>query len=278
MLADEVALDRLVGAGGQERGFGQQLDLQRQQVAEDARQRDDHVHARPTQRVQRQQLGAGQAAVAVEARLGADQCQGLADRCAFGLQVVGAPQHQRDAFREGVAVGAVPLQQPLGLLRAVLHRIGAGDAEGVEAVQVAAGGQDRRRAQQVAAGGRAHEAAVQRMHQAGDLVCPWRAACRWRPVRRRASALRHRPPCRRWPARAAGVWPATSASTASRAGCWPCEASATDSSMSMRSRSRGRLADDVQAVRDQRVFEFEHRRRSSAAIFASASSPQAGSA
>ena len=54
--------------------------------------------------------------------------------------------------------------------RAVLHREGAGDAEGVEAVQVAAGRQDRRRAQQVAAGAGPDEAAVERAAAAGDLV------------------------------------------------------------------------------------------------------------
>jgi hypothetical protein len=77
VLADEVLLERLVGAGGQEGGFGQQLDLQRQQVAEDAREGDDHVDARAAQLGQRHQVGAGQAAVAVEARRGAHQRQGL---------------------------------------------------------------------------------------------------------------------------------------------------------------------------------------------------------
>ena len=41
MLAHEIHLDRLVGGGGHERGFGQKLDLQGQQVAEDPGQRRD---------------------------------------------------------------------------------------------------------------------------------------------------------------------------------------------------------------------------------------------
>ena len=241
MLAHEVQMQRLVGAGGQERGLGQQLDLQRQQVAEDARQRDDHVDARPAQLLQRQQLGAGQATVAVEARLGADEGQRLRDRRAFGLQVVGAPQHQRDAFREGMAVGVVALQQPFGLARAVLHRIGAGDAEGVETVQVAAGGQDGRRAQQVAARRRAHEAAVQRVHQAGDFVVLGQQRVDPGQFARTASAMSRRPACRPWPAlrrapgrrpalrprhvRAAGrarLRPPTAAGRHARAGSAPC--------------------------------------------------------
>jgi hypothetical protein len=47
---------RLVGRGGQPGGFGQQLDLQRHQVAEDARQRHHHVDARPAQFFQRRSM------------------------------------------------------------------------------------------------------------------------------------------------------------------------------------------------------------------------------
>ncbi len=47
MLANEVPLRRFVGSGGKIGRLGQQLDLQRQQVAEDAGHRDDHVDARP---------------------------------------------------------------------------------------------------------------------------------------------------------------------------------------------------------------------------------------
>jgi hypothetical protein len=119
MLADEVLFQRLVGAGGQEGGLGQQLDLQRQQVAEDARQRDHHVHPRAAQLGQRHQLGTGQAAVAVEARPRAHQRQGLGDRAAFALEVVGAPQHQGDGLGQRVAVGPCGGPAGAGLARAV---------------------------------------------------------------------------------------------------------------------------------------------------------------
>ena len=55
VLAHEVLLDRLVGGGGEERGLREQLDLQRQQIAEDARQRDDHVDARAAELGERDQ-------------------------------------------------------------------------------------------------------------------------------------------------------------------------------------------------------------------------------
>ena len=50
VLAHEVLFAGFVGAGSEQRRFGQQLGLQRQQVAEDARQRDHHVDcaARPS--------------------------------------------------------------------------------------------------------------------------------------------------------------------------------------------------------------------------------------
>ena len=104
----------------------------------------DDVDARPAELVERDELRAGEPAVAVEARRGAQQRQRLGDRPALGLQIVGAPQHDRDRLGQRVAVGRVAGEQPLGLARAVLHREGAGDAERIEAVQVAAGRQDRR--------------------------------------------------------------------------------------------------------------------------------------
>ena len=43
---DEILLQRLIGAGGEQRGLGQQLDLQGQQIAEDAGERQHHIDAR----------------------------------------------------------------------------------------------------------------------------------------------------------------------------------------------------------------------------------------
>jgi hypothetical protein len=199
MLAHEVCARRLVGAGGQEGGLGQQLDLQRQQVAEDARQRDDHVDARPAQLLQRDQLGAGQAAVAVEARLGAHQRQRLGDRRAFGLQVVGAPQHEGDRLGERVAVGHVAASRrwPGARRPAPRRRWGCGRGRSRAGCARSAGWPG---AQQVAAGRRAHVAAVQRVQDAGDLVVLGQQAvgggqlAQQRDGRSASSCRRPRPP------------------------------------------------------------------------------------
>ena len=154
MLAHEVLLHRLVGRRGEQRGFGQQLGLQRQQIAENARTASPpHRCAAGPELASGTSCAPAQPAVAVEARLGAHQPQRLRDRAAFGLQVVGAPQHHRDRFRQRLAVRRVAREQSLGLARAVAHREGARDAERIEAVQIAPGRQhlgacaaDRRRA------------------------------------------------------------------------------------------------------------------------------------
>ena len=179
VLANEIPFDRLVGGGRQEAGFGQQLDLQRQQVAEDAGHGDDDVDPRPVELIERQQFRAGQAAVTVEARPGAEQRQRLPDRRALVLEVVGAPQHDRHRFRQPVSFADVLVDQPLRLLRAVLHRKGAGNAERIEAMEIAPGRQDRRRAQQIAARRGTDELAVERMQDARDLVILLQDDGRW---------------------------------------------------------------------------------------------------
>ena len=197
MLADEVQFDRLVGAGREEGGFGEQLDLQRQQVAEDARQRDDHVDARPAElrragSVRRRQAGhscrsaawrPSAPALARSGRLRSSDC-----RC---------PTARSRSTRGSAWPSAMwRCEQPLGLARAVLHREGAGDAERIEAVQVAAGRQDGRRAQQIAARRGAHEAAVERVQDAGESRGPRRAAGRSRArARAAAPAVCRRLPC-----------------------------------------------------------------------------------
>src|SRR5450432_1045073 len=62
------------------------------------------------------------------------------------------------------------VDQPLGLQRAVLHRIGAGNAERIETMKIASGRQNSRRTQEIAARRRTHELAVERMQDAGYLV------------------------------------------------------------------------------------------------------------
>ena len=55
MLANEVVFFRFIGARGHQRGFGQHADLQRQQIAEDARERNQYIHSRAAKFFQRYQ-------------------------------------------------------------------------------------------------------------------------------------------------------------------------------------------------------------------------------
>ena len=110
------------------------------------------------------------AAVAVGARFGAEQPQRLGDRAAFGLQVVGAPQDHRHRLRQLPAVSLVAGEQAVGLLGAVAHGEGAGDAERIEAVQIAAGGQHVGGAQQIATGSGPDVAAIERMNDGRNFV------------------------------------------------------------------------------------------------------------
>ena len=170
MAADGVHGQRLVFGGcGQIGGFGEQTNLQRHQVTEDARQGDHHINARTAQLAQGDQGGTSDATVAVKARQSAHQRQGLANRCAFAFEVVAAPQHHGDGGGQGVAVFDVTIQQALRLLGPVFDGKGAGDAKRVKAMQVAPGGQDLRGAQHIATRSGAHKAAIQGMQDGADF-------------------------------------------------------------------------------------------------------------
>ena len=91
VLAHEILLERFIRRRGQERALGQQLDLQRQQIAEDAGERDHHVDAGPAEFRERNQRGAGDPAVGIESGPRADERECLPDGGAFGLQIVRAP-------------------------------------------------------------------------------------------------------------------------------------------------------------------------------------------
>ena len=162
MLSDEIGLEGFVSRCGQEEALRQEADLKRQQIAEDAGQRADNVDARPSQLFQRDQGGARQPPIAVEPGPHSHQCQHLTDRSALVFQIIRPPQHDRDGFRHGQAVSPVACDDALRLLRTVLNGEGAGDAEGIEAVEIAPGRQDCRSAKQIAAGSGPDEAAVER--------------------------------------------------------------------------------------------------------------------
>ena len=218
VLADEVALERLVRGCREECRFGEQLDLQRQQVAENARQGDHHVHARPAELVERNQRRAGNAAVGVESRLGAHQRQRLGDRRALGLQIVGAPQHQSDRLGKLVALRHVPLDETQRLAGAVAHREGARNAERIEAVQIASGGQHRRRSHHVAARRRPQEPAVESAQDGADFAVVATAAHCCGAGRAAAASVASPGGKAATPKAASGVLPSTMACTASCSG------------------------------------------------------------
>jgi hypothetical protein len=123
-------------------GFGQEFDLQGHEVAEDARERDDHIDPRTAQLGQRYQGRTGNAAVAVKARQRAHERQRLADGRTLVFEVVTAPQHHGDGLGQRVAIGHKAIQQHLGMAGTVAHRKSARDAKRIKAVHVAPRGQN----------------------------------------------------------------------------------------------------------------------------------------
>ena len=220
MLPDEVLVFRLLGAGGEPAGLGEHARLQGQQVAEDAGEGEHHVDARAAQFGQRQQACAAQPAKAVEARCGTEQRHRLGDGSALALEVVGAPQHQRHGLGQGLAGGDMGVEQQLRLARTILHREGGRDAEGIEAMEVAPRRQDVGRADQVTARYGADEARIERLEQPCDLMVFRQEAVHLREV--------------------GGGSGFGDAGDGLAAGL-----------------GIHRLADDMQSVRDQRVFKFE---------------------
>ena len=110
-------------------------------------------------------------------------------------------------------------EQPVGLTRAILDRKGAGNPERVEAVQIPPGGQYFGRAQQISARGGTEIAAVQRVQDRGDFAVRGQQAVQPQPF-----------------------------GNFGNVGC--VEHLATLGLVR-------RLTDDVQAMRNERVFQFE---------------------
>ena len=165
MLADEIHLQRFIGGSRHERRFGQQLDLQRHEVAEYPRQGNDDIDPGTSQILERDQRCPGNAAIAVKTRQRTHQGKCLADRRTLALEVVAAPEHHRNGLGQGVAIGDEAVEQDLGVLGAIPDRKSAGYAERIEAVDIASGGQHFGRAQQVATGSGPDIAAIERVQQ-----------------------------------------------------------------------------------------------------------------
>ena len=85
--AHEVHVQRFIRGGRERRGFRQQLDLQRQEIPEDSRERDHHINAGSSQQLKWGELRAHQAAITVKAWLCAHESQGLTNLTQRGIGV-----------------------------------------------------------------------------------------------------------------------------------------------------------------------------------------------
>ena len=129
------------------------------------------------QRFQRDQVRAAKPPEPVEPRHRPDQRQRLRDRAAIGLDVVGPPEHQRDAARQAL----VRVQKHLRLFRALAAGKFRRHAERIEGVDVAPRGQDIGRPDQIAARHRRGEPARERVQHPRDLEIALQQAIDPRP-------------------------------------------------------------------------------------------------
>ncbi len=184
MLADEIRFERLVGAARKPCRFGEHAGLERQEIAENARERCDDVDPRTAELFERDQFGTREPAVPVEPRPRADQRHGLRQLDAFALHIVGAPQHHGEAFGvSGITVRTMPDEKLFGLPCAFCNGKCAGNAEGVEAVDIAPRRQDFGIADHIPTRRRLYVAAVESMDQGAEFVVGGELALDLRAVR-----------------------------------------------------------------------------------------------
>ena len=171
VLAHEVHLVGLVLLGGELDGAVEEVHLVHEQVAEHAGAVHDDVDARAAELLQGDELELVHAAERVGHGAHAHHQHHLRERLAVRLDVVRAPQHERD----GLGVHAVVLHA-LALDEAVHHNLrgrerrGGGDRLGVQRVDVLAGGEHLGVADGVAAGAGEHVLAVERLGERAELV------------------------------------------------------------------------------------------------------------
>ena len=233
--------------------------MQRQKVPEDSRHRQHHIDARSAELLQRNKARAAQAAISVEARFGADKGERLADRHALGLEIVGPPEDDCDGFRKRMAVRGIAGEDAIGLSGALGDREGARNAIGIETMQVAAGRQDRRRPNEIAADDWSDETPVERPYAAPEFS--WSSPSSWLMRANSSKALRASCICGAGERCNGRVRRPGRDDRAHRgAGIAKTERALGD----CRQRpgallGAGRLAENVQTVGDERVFEFEDR-------------------
>ena len=149
----------------------EQIHLVDEQVPEHPGAVDDDVHARPPELLERDHLQLVHAAERVGDGPHADHDHHLRERLAVGLDVVGAPEHDRDRLGPDAAgLGALRLEQPLDDDLGRLDGGGGRDRLRVERVDVLARRQHARVADRVAAGPGLDVAARERLPERAELV------------------------------------------------------------------------------------------------------------
>mmetsp|Transcript_30830 Transcript_30830/g.60333 ORF Transcript_30830/g.60333 Transcript_30830/m.60333 type:complete len:829 (-) Transcript_30830:742-3228(-) len=171
VLTHEVLVEGLVGLGSHLHGAVEEVHLVDEEVPEDARAGDDGVDTRAAELLERDQAKLVHAPDAVRDGLNADQPHGLREGLTVRLDVVGTPQGEGHGLRPDAAV--VDL---LALHEAVHDDLRALDSRGgrdrlrVEGVHVLSGGQHLGVTDGVASGARGDVLAVERGHEAAQLV------------------------------------------------------------------------------------------------------------
>mmetsp|Transcript_24848 Transcript_24848/g.51326 ORF Transcript_24848/g.51326 Transcript_24848/m.51326 type:complete len:642 (-) Transcript_24848:1210-3135(-) len=173
VLADKVLRWVLVELGGHLDRAVHEGHLVDEEVAEDARARDDNVDARPAELLERDHLELVHAADRVSDRADAEEHEDLGERLAVGLDVVGAPEGEGDRLRVGLAVlrvGREALEEAVDDDEGAVHGGRGRDGLRVEGVHVLAGREHVRVADRVAARTRDDVAAVEGRHKGAELV------------------------------------------------------------------------------------------------------------
>mmetsp|Transcript_5701 Transcript_5701/g.23522 ORF Transcript_5701/g.23522 Transcript_5701/m.23522 type:complete len:1185 (+) Transcript_5701:1625-5179(+) len=171
VLAHEVHVVGFVLLGGELDGAVEKVHLVDEEIAEDAGAVDDDVDAGAAELFEGDELELVHAAEGVGHGADADHEHHLREGLAVGLDVVGAPEHERDGLRVYAAVLHL-----LALDEAIDDNLGGGergggrDRLGVERVDVLAGGENLGVADGVTTGAGEDILAVESLDERAELV------------------------------------------------------------------------------------------------------------
>mmetsp|Transcript_40129 Transcript_40129/g.94452 ORF Transcript_40129/g.94452 Transcript_40129/m.94452 type:complete len:209 (-) Transcript_40129:3188-3814(-) len=169
MLADIVHLWILLGLSSHLDGAIQQVHLVDEEVAEHTRAVADHINTRSAKLLQWDQLYSVHSTQVICHWLCSDQGQDLCQAFTVGLDVVCAPQSEGNRLW-GLAILLHVLQKPVNYHQSGIHGSLGWDALGIQSVHVLASGQHIWVTNGVSTWAWLNELAVQRPHQAWELV------------------------------------------------------------------------------------------------------------